>query len=213
MKSNLSKIEELTKKLNKSDSVIRSISKVQSMFINEMSHAEVFEEILSILLKECESEYGFIGEVLHKDDTPYLKTYAITNIAWNDATRSWYEQNVEDGLEFTNLKSLFGVTIETGEIVISNEPASDERRTGLPEGHPALNHYLGVPIKYNGKMIGMFGVSNREGGYDMEVVNDIEPLINTAAQIIVAKKREDKKKQVLDNLTNTIKSLKGDDNE
>jgi hypothetical protein len=36
-----------------------------------------------------DSEYGFIGEVFHKDDgSPFLKNYAITNITWNEQARS-----------------------------------------------------------------------------------------------------------------------------
>lgn len=34
------------------------------------------------------SAYGFFGEVLYTaENAPYLKTHAITHIAWDDATR------------------------------------------------------------------------------------------------------------------------------
>jgi GAF domain-containing protein len=205
--SNIELIEQLAKKLDKSDSLLKAISKIQGMFISRMSSSEIFDEILSTILEQCDSEYGFIGEVRKKDDVPFLKTFAITNISWNEDTRKFYEENSPEGLEFVNLKSLFGVTIETGEIVISNDPANDERKAGLPEGHPALNHYLGVPLKHEGKMIGMFGISNREGGYSMEIVEQIQPLINTAGQIIAAKKRADKDKDLIQELKDAIKSI------
>jgi hypothetical protein len=45
----------------------------------------LFDRLLTDLLLLTESEYGFIGEVLLDDNgDPYMKTYAITNIAWNE---------------------------------------------------------------------------------------------------------------------------------
>jgi PAS domain S-box-containing protein len=47
-----------------------------------------------------------------------------------------------------------------------------------------MNSFLGVPIKQGGEMIGMIGASNRPGGYDMALVEEIEPLLSTYATII-----------------------------
>ncbi len=65
------------------------------------------------------------------EGAPYLKTHAITNIAWNDETRKFYELNAPEGMEFHNLKTLFGAVMTTGRPVIANEPANDPRRAGL----------------------------------------------------------------------------------
>jgi hypothetical protein len=37
---------------------------------------------------------------------------------------------------FTNLKTLFGEVMTSGQPVISSDPAHDPRRGGLPEGTP-----------------------------------------------------------------------------
>ncbi len=45
-----------------------------------------------------ESEYGFIGEIKYEEDgTMFLHNHAITNIAWNQATLQFYEDNVDAG--------------------------------------------------------------------------------------------------------------------
>ena len=128
--------------------VMRAINTALGGFINaNMARREIFDSLLEKLLDITDSEYGFIGEILHKDDhTPYLKTYAITNIAWNHDTRKLYKENVRNGLEFHNLDTLFGITIRTGEVVISNNPGDDPRSGGLPKGHPSLDAYLGLPL-------------------------------------------------------------------
>jgi len=86
-----------------------------------------------------DSEYGFIGEVKFEEPTDansqgtmYLQTHAITNIAWNDETRAFYEANAPTGLKFYNLDSLFGKVMTTSRPVISNSPKSDPRRCGIP---------------------------------------------------------------------------------
>ena len=55
----------------------------------------------SLALTGC--SFGFIGEVLERPDgSPFLRTHAVSDIAWNDATRDWYEEYRESGLEFDN---------------------------------------------------------------------------------------------------------------
>jgi len=172
--------------LDMNNKVMRAINAALGGFINaSVAKREIFDSLLEKLLDITGSEYGFIGEILHKQDhTPYLKTYAITNIAWNHETRKLYRENVRNGLEFHNLDTLFGYTIRTGEVVISNNPAEDPRSGGLPKGHPSLNAYLGLPLYSGNKLIGMAGISNRPGGYDEELAELLKPLLGTIGSLI-----------------------------
>jgi len=167
--------------------LLQAIMRAQSQFITDVEPKVLFDGLLDSLLVLTESEYGFIGEVLYKSDsTPYLKTHAITNIAWNEETRKFYEEKAPQGLEFYNMRTLFGAVIVTGEPVISNDPYNDLRRGGLPEGHPRMNAFLGLPF-YRGKnLVGMVGIANRPGGYDGEIVDYLQPFLATCGNIIEA---------------------------
>ncbi len=170
-----------------SNRLLNTIRKVQGDFIREPETAKLFDQLLTDLLELTGSEYGFIGEVLYgADGVPYLKTHAITNIAWNTATREFYESNIDGGLEFTNLQTLFGSVITSGEVVIANQPANDPRAGGLPEGHPQLNAFLGLPFFHGQELLGMVGIANRAQGYDDDVVGELEPFVNTCANIVYA---------------------------
>jgi PAS domain S-box-containing protein len=167
--------------------LLRAITQAQSYFISDVKPRILFEELLSNLLILTKSEYGFIGEIRHRQNNiPYLKTHAITNIAWNEETRKFYEDNIENGLEFDNLNTLFGKVITTGEPVISNDPYHDPRRGGLPEGHPPLNAFLGLPFYQSNRLIGMVGIANRKGGYDEQMIHYLQPFLATCANIIEA---------------------------
>ena len=163
------------------------IARAQMQFIREADRRKAFDGLLTDILALTESEYGFIGEVLRSaDGQPYLKTFAITNIAWNDDTRAFYEANAPQGMAFTNLKTLFGAALSSGQPVIANNPYHDPRRGGLPEGHPALNAFLGVPVFHGGEMVAMFGISNRPGGYDQALIDFLQPLMATLGQLVSA---------------------------
>jgi PAS domain S-box-containing protein len=183
----LSELKESEAKLARASDLLRAVARLQSSYIirGKIDAAETFEDLLQLLLSFTGSEYGFVAEVLRDEQgQPYLKTHAITNIAWNDEMQAFYEKHEAKGLEFRNLNTLFGAALVSEETVISNSPETDPRRGGLPPGHPPMNSFLGVPIKQGGEMIGMIGASNRPGGYDMALVEEIEPLLSTYATII-----------------------------
>lgn len=173
--------------LNLNVQVNRSINKALDHFIScsLWSKKELFDDALDSLLRLTQSEYGFIGEIMHTPDgSPYLKTQALSNIAWDGETRRLYKDNYRKGLEFFNLDTLFGATIRSGEVVIADEPMQDPRSGGLPAGHPAMNAYMGVPIYAGNKFVGMAGVANRAGGYDEELVDLIKPFLGALGSII-----------------------------
>ncbi|MBW1869971.1 MAG: GAF domain-containing protein, partial [Deltaproteobacteria bacterium] len=174
---------------NRANLLLMAINDAQSGFISQSlsitQSKAMFDHLLQDLLKMTEGEYGFIGEVFRtKEGKPYLKTRAVTNIAWDAASRKFYEEHSENGLEFRNLQNLLGHVMTTGEAVIANDPANDPRSGELPEGHPPLNAFMGIPIKKGRQMIGMVGVSNRKGGFDEDLVEYLEPLLTTIAAIM-----------------------------
>lgn len=161
------------------------ITRLQSRYIRGTGAREVFDALLPELLALTDSEYGFIGEVRHDEGgRPYLKTFTLTNIAWDEATRQLVEARRAEGLDFRNLDSLFGVVLSTGEPVIANDPASDPRRCGLPKGHPALDAFLGVPLFQGGTLVGQVGLANRPGGYDQALLDGLQPLFATVGSIM-----------------------------
>ena len=173
--------------LQSKTNLLESLGAIQLQFLSEQHPAKAFDRMLAILLETADSEYGFIGEVLRKeDDTPYLKTHAITNIAWNDQTQSFYENHAPSGLEFFNLDTLFGTVLTTEEPVIANDPGHDPRAGGLPEGHPHMGSFLGLPFFYSNELIGMVGVANRPEGYDEELIELLEPILATCSSMVHA---------------------------
>ena len=172
------------------------IGRVQSLFIRDSDRRHAFETLLDDVLQLTGSAYGFVAEVLRTPEgAPYLKSYAITNIAWDEPSRAFYEAAVVKGMEFRRLDTLFGAALTTGEPVIANDPATDPRRGGLPPGHPPLNAFLGLPIRHGGELIAMIGLANRPGGYDNDLIEFLHPLLATLGQLADAERSERRHRQ------------------
>lgn len=195
--------------LHQSNNLLRGISLAQSRFIKDVELSILFDGLLENLLEITDSEYGFIGEIFYTAGgepyveeaymkmrgKPYLKTHAITNIAWNEETRKFYEEQAPQGMEFYNLNTLFGAVIVTGKPVIANNPSTDPRRGGLPAEHPPLNAFLGLPFYSRDSLLGMVGIANRPNGYDQGLVEYLEPFLATCSNIIEASRSERKRQQ------------------
>ncbi|MFM7046115.1 MAG: ATP-binding protein [Ilumatobacteraceae bacterium] len=174
--------------LERSAAVLQAMSRAHGPAVRGSTEREVFTTLLDALIELSGSAYGFIGEVEGDGDTPFLRTWAISDIAWDASSRDVFQTAMrEQGyLEFHRLDTLYGVTLQTGEMVVANDPAGDPRAFGLPPGHPPLIAYLGLPIHHDGRFIGMAGLAGRPGGYDDDVVDLLRPLISACGTMIEA---------------------------
>jgi signal transduction histidine kinase/PAS domain-containing protein len=170
---------------------IREISQIRAAYIEHIKDKkEFFQTLLDKIIKLTESEYGFIGEALKDEKGPYLKTFAITDISWNEETKLFYKDNAPRGLEFRQLDSLYGNILKSGMPLISNSPHNHPAKHGLPPGHPSLNSFMGVPIYHNEKMLAIVGVANRKEGYSESFLQQLNPILQVIGDIIYAQSLE-----------------------
>jgi signal transduction histidine kinase len=200
--------EDTLEQLEASHDLLKALTVAQSQFIVDANPRVLFDNLLDNLLKLTQSEYGFIGEVIYTSNgqleleahmkvrgQPYLNTYTIANISGKDETRGFDKENSSQGMEFHNLKMLFGEVLITGQPIIANNPAIDFRRASILEGHPPLNAFLGLPFFYKeNQLLGMVGIANRPGGYDKSLIAYLEPFLVTCRNVIAAH-RNDKRRQ------------------
>lgn len=171
--------------LSRTNLLLRTVNRAQARFIEGTGRAELFDSLLEALLKLTDSMYGFIGEVLYDpENRPYLRMHSISNIAWNDETRVQYERAAENGMEFRNLDTLFGRVMTESRPIISNDPLHDPRAGGLPQGHPAMSAFAGMPFFRGKDLIGVVGLANRPGGYGLGLIEFLQPFLTTCAGLL-----------------------------
>ena len=144
------------------------------------------EKVLERTLSLVGCEYGFIGEALWDSGQVFLKTHAMTNIAWDEPTKQLYDLHMASGLEFRNLNTLFGKVLTQRETLISNDCQSDPRSGGIPYGHPRLSQFLGIPLIVSGELVGMVGLANRDQEFNLNLVEFLTPLTTACSAVILA---------------------------
>ncbi len=188
--------------------LLQAISRAQALVIASSAVGAIFDGLLAELLALTGSRYGFVGEVFFDaQQQPYLKTFAISNIAWDEASRRRFEESMPEGMVFSNPYTLFGAALTSGQPVISNDPATDPRSGGLPAGHPALDAFLGLPIHHGDDLVAMIGLANKSGGYSPVDVEFLDPLCKTIGQMVQARRIDAQRRRAQEELTATAALL------
>jgi len=167
--------------------MLHAVSEAQADFISDADPHPTFDRLLTQLLDITNSQYGFISEAIPDAHAATgLRICAITDISWDDASRTLYQSMLKGGFEFRNPATLFGHVLSSGKPVLSNAPGEDPRRGGLPPGHPSMKSFMGLPLHRGGELVGMIAVANRPGGYADAHIEHLQPFTTTCAVLIDA---------------------------
>ncbi len=143
----------------------------------ELSALRSLQEVLDTALRHCldltGSEFGFIGLV--DSDSSSLEIVAIQGFHPSSA---FYAENRTIPLR----PNVFARVVMEDRSIRSEDAATDPARVGQPRGHPTVGSFLGVPLRFQTRPIGMIGVANRPSAYG----DDHQRLMETyAAQISI----------------------------
>jgi PAS domain S-box-containing protein len=194
----IDEIKEKYEAVNKNLRLINSLNELLERHVGNANLNLSFKKILDDVIHLSDSKFGFIAEVLtDANGAPYIKTKAVSNIAWNEETRKLYEEGQITGMAFRNLTSIFGQVLTTRKPYISNTPQSDTNASGTPKGHPPLQSFIGIPFMQGEELIGMLGLANKEGGYTQSDVDYFLPLSQTLSIVLKTLKVQSENKSMM----------------
>ena len=180
-----------TRALLETQAMLAAIGRIQAQLLTRKDAQAAFDALLEELLRASGSPLGFIGEVRHDEaGAPWVRIHTISDIAWDEASRALVRGRSGAGLEFRRLDTLVGAVLREARVVIANDPAHDPRRGGLPAGHPPIEAFLGIPFVHRDEPIGVVGLANRPGGYTQDVVELLQPVVDTVRTVVVAYRAE-----------------------
>lgn len=179
------------------------INEAQQNFLLSKDIQAACEALFEPLLQITGSRFGFIG-ITHIDEAGHKSLFVptISNISWDEGSRQWYDEHQKrpDAMRFNNLDNLFGHVITHGEVVQTNAPSTHAASRGTPKGHPTLESFLGIPLAFNGAVLGMIGLGNRTGGFDDSVRALLQPLVVTLGTLLHARVVEDQRQAMEEQL-------------
>ena len=179
--------KELEHRLNEQKSLLSMLQYGLSQYVSSRSIHETGRYMLDALLKLTQSEYGFIGEVLHDDNgKPYLQMHVMTNMSWDVETEKYFVDSNGSGVEISNMNNIFGKIVESGKPLVLDKAALARHSARFPAGHPLPETFAGVPIFYGDDMVGIYGLANSKSGYDARLLKFLNPFNVTYGVIINA---------------------------
>ncbi len=187
--------------LFKSSRVLAAINHAQDLRNLYAEPEEILDALLAEVIDLTESEYGFIGTILHNaNGQPYMEVQTILNFTRNDETPALSVVQEPVRLDLTNTDTLFGEMVSSGETLIANDLANGPHSSGLPDGHPVLSAFLGIPFSADEKLAGAIGVANCADGYDKSLAEFLQPLLKCYLQLIHSNITDGEKREALTSL-------------
>ncbi|EFK09505.1 CheR methyltransferase, SAM binding domain protein [delta proteobacterium NaphS2] len=179
-------LKQAEEKAQQQNAVLEAINRVFHEALTCRTEEELGGTCLRIAEGLTQSRFGFLGEI---GPDRLLHDIAISDPGWELCTMDDKSGHRRPPGDF-KIHGLYGRVLADGKSLLTNDPFSHPDSIGIPEGHPPLKAFLGVPLASGGKTIGMIAVGNREGGYMSEQKQALEALAPAMVQALLSKRAE-----------------------
>ncbi|MFZ8199699.1 sensor domain-containing diguanylate cyclase [Alteromonas portus] len=175
----------------KKTQLLQFINKTRASYLQNNDLTMACQTVLPELIDISDSQFAFVGQMKNEGDASRLFIHAISEIVWDNSSFSQYNEYKKRNLYFSSFDNLFGTTILTGEVTISNTSGSHPNSKGVPQGHPRISRFLGLPIKVKERVVGMIGLANKFEPYTVDDATFLQPLLDALAGLFYAVELED----------------------
>ena len=158
--------------------LLEGINRILQSALTCITETELGLVCLDVIIRLTRSRIGFIGE---RNPEGLMQIAAVQPCS----------EHVLPNLEPFKIHGIYGRVIQSGESVLTNDPANHPDSIGLPPRHPHLSSFLGVPMTRDGRVCGILAVGNREDGYTMEEQEMLEALSPTVVEAFQRKRARD----------------------
>ncbi|KKL73733.1 hypothetical protein LCGC14_2071940, partial [marine sediment metagenome] len=178
--------KQLEQNLKESEISLRK-SKLELEIKNQISNVfltvpddKMYGEVLSIILKPLKSEFGIFG---YLDENENLVEPSLTEDGW--------EKCMIEDKRVVFSKKLWAKNIY-GRVINGKNALYVNKFFNVPKGHIPISNFLGSPIIYKNKVIGIFIVSNKESDYEEHDVKILESISDLIAPILAVRLERDR---------------------
>jgi len=192
MFTDITKRKQEEHRISRYNLILEGINRIFRNVVQAKTEEELGNACLSVALELTGSQFGFINEM---GADGLLHDVAKSELAWEQCFMYDKTGHRRPPSVFA-VHGLYGSVIHNEKGFFTNDPPSHPDSIGIPDGHPPLTSFLGVPLVQDGKTIGVIAVANREGGcYSFEQQEDLEAIAPAVVQALQRKKTEQEQRQ------------------
>ena len=190
-------------KIRQQNRILEAINQIFEKALSCNTQEELGRKCLMVAEELTGSKFGFIGEI---GEDGLLHDIAISDPGWKLCTMYDKTGHRRPAGDF-KIHGLYGRVLQDSKSLLVNHPSSHPDSIGVPEGHPVLESFLGVPLLRENRTIGMVAMGNREGGYRLQDMEALEALAPAIVETLARKQAEEALNQrtlELQRLTETL---------
>ncbi len=171
--------------IRRQNTILKAINSIYENSISCKTVKQLGIKCLEIVESMTKSQISFIAEL---DKDGLRRDIAISDTGWEIC--AMHDKTGHRKFSVLKVRGLYGVIYETGKTLLTNEAIGHPDSAGVPEGHPPVSSFLGVPFIQGGEVKGMVAAANREGGYTEEEKEILESLTPTIFEVLLRKRAE-----------------------
>jgi PAS domain S-box-containing protein len=173
-------------KIQHQNAILETINQVFYQALTCETEEQLGIACLAALEDLTQSKFSFIGEI---GQDGLLHDLAISHPGWELCAMCDKSGHRRPPGDF-RIHGLYGRVLLDAKSLLTNDPSSHPYSIGIPDGHPVLTAFLGVPLFQDGRIIGMVGLGNREGGYVQEQLPAVEAIAPALVDALMRKRTE-----------------------
>ncbi|HBX23235.1 MAG TPA: hypothetical protein DEF34_06360 [Desulfotomaculum sp.] len=161
---------------------------------NALANSDSIEEQTSLVLELGKrltgSQFGFVGYI--DQQKGYLVSPTMSRDVWDIC------QVPDKNIIFKKFNGLYGWVINNKQSLLTNDPASDPRSTGVPQGHIPITNFLAAPALLGDRLMGVVCLANSRRDYTNRDLELVERLSSLYALAIRRKQEEERMSKIND---------------
>lgn len=180
-------IEERTGQLTRAKEVTEAVNEILYEALTCKDEGGLSQLCMGMARRLTGAAFGFIGEINERGRLDY---FALDQAAL-DASRI-PETQASMMIRDREVRGIWSTVITSGQSRIINDPASHEDSVGVPEGHPELESFLGVPLILRGETFGIMALGNKDDGFSEADQDAVTALATAFIQALMRLRAEQK---------------------
>jgi signal transduction histidine kinase/DNA-binding response OmpR family regulator len=170
-------VRERTEALIRELAVNEAVAELSAALIAPLAIESISSLVLDKAKDLTRSRYGYTGYI--DPSTGWLVSPALSR-EMSDACGM-----TDKDMVFKKFDGLWGWVLSNRTSLMTNNPESDSRSSGLPEGHIAIQRFLSAPARIEQTLLGQIALANSERDYtdrDIVIVERLAALYAVAIQ-------------------------------
>ncbi|MDH4266137.1 MAG: PAS domain S-box protein [Deltaproteobacteria bacterium] len=164
-------------------SVNEAIANLSSILILPKPIEYISFVVLEQAKRLTSSGFGFVSVI--DPQTGYHITSTLTRDIWDIC------QIENKDIVFKKFTGLWGWVLNNRKPLMTNDPSSDPRSSGTPEGHVPIRRFLSVPALFDRTLVGQISLANSDHDYTERDLSLVERLAVVYALAVQRKRSEE----------------------